>query len=1050
MGLGVGPGSFPPRAAQGAIAASLTQAGGMPLRSHLACGIFAESSRSSQRPPMSAGRPMLRGSFVALVAFVAGVATAADPWPQWRGPAGQGHAEAAHDLPVTWSETENVRWKTPLPGRGWSSPVVGGGLAWMTTAVEAPVSEEERKRRLADTGNQPLTVAGALSLRALGVDLETGKLVHDVELLTVADPQPIHALNSYASPSPVLAAGRLYCHFGDFGTACLDTQAARVVWATRELRLNHENGPGSTPVLWRDKLIVHVDGSDTQAIAALDAATGAVAWKTPRSGKLSGNPQFKKAYGTPLVLPLDGRDVVVSPAANWLYGYDPATGRELWKVAYGDLGFSIVPRPVFAHGMLFMSTSFMQPELLALRLGDGTAAPEIAWREKKAAPSMPSPLVVGEELYMVSEKGIASSLDARTGKNLWSERLGGNFSSSPLFADGRIYVGNREGKTFVLRPGASFELLATNELDGGIFATPAAVGRAIYLRTEKALYRLEQPEPRAAAPAAIAPPAGGLLTCEFAASKVFPGTVREVHVYVPAQYDGRTPACVYVNQDGIQFDAPRVFDRLIHERRMPVTIGVFVKPGYVPAVREGALERFNRSHEYDGLGPDYARFLLDELLPFVETQRTADGRPIVLSKRAADRAIGGISSGATAAFTAAWERPDAFSRVFSGIGSYVGLRGGHAYATLVRKVEPKPLRIFLEDGTNDLDIYAGDWWMANQSLARSLAFAGYEVRHAWGDGKHNGRHAAEVFPAAIEWLWSGWPEPVGTGKGSPQLQEILLPGEDWRLVGTGFSFTEGPAANARGELFFNDAGGGKTYRVTPDWKAEVWLADSRKADGQAFGPDGRLVAATAADMAILSRDAAGQATELARGWRGNDLVVTAAGAVYVTEPGWDGKSPSRIHHLPGDGTARIVDEGLKFANGICVSPDQTRLYVADSRTHWVWSFTIRADGSLADRQRFFHLHVPDTADDAGADGLEVDRDGRLWVATRMGIQVCDQMGRVTCILPTPNGRCANLCFGGPDFDHLLACCGDKVFVRRVKVRGAPSFLPPFAPPKPKP
>jgi sugar lactone lactonase YvrE/outer membrane protein assembly factor BamB/enterochelin esterase-like enzyme len=1000
---------------------------------------------------VSAGRPTFRGSLVALGALVAAVAAAADPWPQWRGPAGQGHAEAAHDLPVTWSETENVRWKAPLPGRGWSSPVVGGGLAWMTTAVEAPVTEEQRKRRLeGNTGNQPLDVAGGLSLRALGVDLETGRLVHDVELLAVADPQPIHALNSYASPSPVLADGRLFCHFGDFGTACLDTRSARVVWANRALRLNHENGPGSTPVLWRDKLIVHADGSDTQAIAALDAATGDVAWKTPRSGKLRDDPQSKKAYGTPLVLPLGGRDVVVSPAADWLYGYDPATGRELWKIPYGDLGFSIVPRPVFAHGLLFMSTSFMQPELLAVRLVDGTTVPEIAWREKKGAPTMPSPLVVGDELTMVSEKGIATCLDARTGRHLWSERLGGNFSSSPLFADGRIYVGNREGATFVLRPGKTYELLATNQLDGGIFATPAAVGRAVYLRTEKALYRLEKPEPRAAAaPPAPGIPTGEVLAFEFAASKIFPGTVREVHVSVPAQYDGRTPACVHVNQDGIQFDAPRVFDRLIHEGRMPVTIGVFVKPGRVPAARAGALDRFNRSFEYDGLGPDYARFLLEELLPAVEKLSTADGRRIVLSKHGNDRSIGGISSGAIAAFTAAWERPDAFSRVFSGIGTYVGLRGGHAYATLLRKVEPKPLRIFLEDGSNDLNIYAGDWWMANQSLERSLTFAGYEVRHAWGDGKHNGTHATEVFPEAMAWLWSGWPKPVAQGQGSPQLQEILIPGEPWRLVGEGFQFTEGPAVNARGDLFFNDVGAGRTYRVTADWKAEVWLDDSRRADGQAFAPDGRLVAASAADMAIIARDAAQQPTVLAKGWRGNDLVVTAAGVAYVTEPGWDGKAPSRIHRLAADGTATVVDEGLKFANGICLSPDQTLLYVADSRSHWVWSFTIQADGSLADKQRYFHLHVPDTADDAGADGLEVDRDGRLWVATRMGIQVCDQLGRVNCILPTPNGRCANLCFGGPDFDHLLACCGDKVFVRKVQVKAAPNFLPPVTPAKPR-
>jgi outer membrane protein assembly factor BamB len=432
----------------------------------------------------------------ACIAVATQLAAAADPWPQWRGPDGQGHAGAAHDLPVTWSERENVRWKTPLPGRGWSSPVIGGGMVWMTTAVEQPLMEAERQRRLNGNSNQPIKASGPVSLRALGVDAESGRLVHDVDLFTVAEPQPIHALNSYASPSPVLAGNRLYCHFGDFGTACLDTATARVAWTSRELRLNHENGPGSTPVLWRDRLIVHLDGSDTQSIAALDAATGKIAWQTPRSGTLRDDPQLKKAYGTPLVLPLGGRDVLVSPAADWIYGYDPATGAELWRRAYGQLGFSIVPRPVFAHGLLFMSTSFMQPELLALGLGDGTTPPEIVWREKKAVPSMPSPLVVGDELYMVSDKGIATCLDARTGRPVWAERLAGNFCSSPLCADGRIYVGSREGKTYVLRPGRQAEVLATNELDGAIFATPAAVGRAVFLRTEQALYRIEKPEPR--------------------------------------------------------------------------------------------------------------------------------------------------------------------------------------------------------------------------------------------------------------------------------------------------------------------------------------------------------------------------------------------------------------------------------------------------------------------------------------------------------------------------------------------------------------------------
>jgi outer membrane protein assembly factor BamB len=419
---------------------------------------------------------------------------AAEPdWPQWRGPAGQGHAPAARDLPVTWSETENVAWKTPLAGRGWSSPVIGGGRIWVTTAIEREASPEEKARALA--GNRmagQLEVSGSVMIRAVCLDEASGKILHDVELFAIADPQPIHKLNSFASPSPVLAGERLYCHCGDFGAACLDAATGEVLWRNRELRLNHENGPGSTPVVWQDKLIVHLDGSDVQSIAAYDTATGKLAWQTPRSGTLRDDPQLKKAYGTPLILPLEGRDVVLSPAADWLYAYDPATGRELWKMGYGVLGFSIVPRPVVAGELVLLSTSFMQPELLAVKLAGAATAPEIVWREKKGAPTMASPLVVDGLLFMVSDKGIATCLEAATGERVWTERLGGNVSSSPLFADGRIYVGNRDGETFVIRPRREFELLATNHLEGGIFATPAAVGRAIYLRTEHALYRLNK------------------------------------------------------------------------------------------------------------------------------------------------------------------------------------------------------------------------------------------------------------------------------------------------------------------------------------------------------------------------------------------------------------------------------------------------------------------------------------------------------------------------------------------------------------------------------
>ncbi len=543
-------------------------------------------------------------------------------------------------------------------------------------------------------------------------------------------------------------------------------------------------------------------------------------------------------------------------------------------------------------------------------------------------------------------------------------------------------------------------------------------------------------------------PKGEVAKYTFDQSKVFPGTVRDFWVYVPKQYDPKKPACVHVNQDGIQYNAPAAFDQLIHKKEMPVAIGVFVMHGRVKAPSDRALDRFNRSFEYDGLGDTYARFLLDELLPEVEKKSTSDGRPIRLSKDGNDRSIGGSSSGAICAFTAAWERPDAFRRVFSAIGTYVGLRGGHGYPTLVRKVEPKPIRVFLQDGKNDLNIYGGDWWMANQEMERALRFAGYEVDHAWGDGGHDNRHATQVFPDAMRWLWKDWPAPVKAGAGSPQLKQILQPGEEWKLVGDGYRFTEGPAVNAKGEVFFNDIPNGKTYKVGLDGKVSLFLDDSKRANGQAFGPDGRLYAVATGSEQILAYEG-GKPSVVAEGFRGNDLVVRHDGGFYVTEPGRDGRAPSKVWFVSPKGEKRVVDTGLRFANGVTLSPDQSLLYVADSRSHWVYSYQVRPDGSLAHKQRYYHLHVPDTADDSGADGIRVDRDGRLYVTTRMGIQVCDQAGRVNAIIPTPNGRVSNVCFGGENFDTLFATCGDRVYQRKVKVRGALPFQPPFKPAAPR-
>jgi sugar lactone lactonase YvrE/enterochelin esterase-like enzyme len=551
-----------------------------------------------------------------------------------------------------------------------------------------------------------------------------------------------------------------------------------------------------------------------------------------------------------------------------------------------------------------------------------------------------------------------------------------------------------------------------------------------------------------AAPAQDKPavPKGEVKEYTFDQSKIFPGTTRRYWIYVPKQYDGVRPACLYVNQDGVQYKAPEVFDRLIAAGEIPVLIGVFVTPGVVKAPTQDALPRFNRSFEYDGLGDAYARFLIAELLPEVERKTASDGRAIRLSKDPNDRAIAGASSGAICAFTAAWERPDAFRRVFSTIGTYVGLRGGNLYPTMIRRYEPKPLRIFLQDGSKDLNIYGGDWWMANQEMERALKFAGYEVNRVWGEGGHDGKQATQIFPDAMRWLWKDWPASVKAGAGSPNLQQILIPGEDWKLVRDGFKFTEGPAVNAEGEVYFNDIPASQTYRIGKEDKIELFIADSKRANGQAFGPDGRLYAV--ARNQVLAYDAAAKPTVIADGIAGNDLVVRHDGGLYVTHPG-GGPNVSLVWYISPKGEKKIVDKGLRFANGITLSPDQSLLYVADYLSHWVYSYQVQPDGGLAYKQKYYHLHMPDTADDSGADGIRVDRDGRLYVATHLGIQVCDQAGRVNCIIPTPNRRIANLCFGGPDFDTLYATCGDRVYKRKVRVRGANAFQPPTKPKAPQ-
>ena len=545
-------------------------------------------------------------------------------------------------------------------------------------------------------------------------------------------------------------------------------------------------------------------------------------------------------------------------------------------------------------------------------------------------------------------------------------------------------------------------------------------------------------------------PKGEVLKFTFDKSKIFPGTWREYWVYIPAQYRADRPACVYVNQDGIQWKAPTVFDNLINSKEMPVTIGVFINPGIVkPADTATALNRYNRSFEFDGLGDAYARFVLEEILPEVEKQKATDGRAIKLSKKGNDRAIGGSSSGAVCAFTAAWEKPAEFSRVFSAIGTYVGLRGADRYPILIRKYEPKPLRIFLQDGTNDLNIYAGDWWMANQTMERALTFSGYELQHAWGEGPHSGRHGTAIFPDVLRFLWKDWPKAVSTGKTKNQfISDILIPGSNWELVGQGYTFTEGTAANAAGEVFYQDIPNSKTYKVDGNGKLITLPLHSKKASGEIFGPDGKRYVVAGETKQILSYDAAGKESVVVDGIVANDLVVANNGNMYVTAP--DGSErPGKLYLIKQGGKKTEVDAGLKYPNGVTLSPDQTQLYVTESATHWVWVYQVQPDGSLVNKQRYGWLHETDVEGNAWADGVKCDRDGRVYVASRLGVQVLDQTGRVNAIIPVPSGQASNLCFGGSNFDTIYVSCGDKVYRRKLKVHGANTFDKPIKPVPPR-
>ena len=399
----------------------------------------------------------------ALISALFTASLGAQDWPQFRGPAGDGHS-AARGVPIEWSESKNVAWKTRVPGLGWSSPVVSGNRVWLTTS----------------TGDRDV------SLRALAFDVVSGSEVVNVEVFRVRNPRDINPKNSWASPTPVVDGDRVYVHFGADGTAAL-TNDGKIVW-TAKFPYESQHGAGGSPIVYGDLLILSGDGPDRAFVVALDKATGKVRWKTNRRFP------HDQAYTTPLVIRVGDRDQLISIGAFRVGSYDPLTGKEIWRANYAD-GFSNVPRPVFGHGLVYVATGFQQPSLIAVRpdgTGDVTRT-HIAWELKRGAPLTPSPILIGDELFVINDGGILSCVDAKSGNVIWQQRMNGTFSASPIYVDGRLYFSSEQGVTTVLIPGKEFRRAAINALDGAILASIAVAEGSFFIRTDTHLYKIRSP-----------------------------------------------------------------------------------------------------------------------------------------------------------------------------------------------------------------------------------------------------------------------------------------------------------------------------------------------------------------------------------------------------------------------------------------------------------------------------------------------------------------------------------------------------------------------------
>jgi outer membrane protein assembly factor BamB len=430
------------------------------------------------RLPISENRTVPRPPLIVASLLVAASVALQGQWPQFRGPDGMGTSNS-NALPLTWSEEKNVRWRSEVHGRGWSSPVILDNQVWVTTA-----SEDGQERF------------------AVALDQATGKIVHDIKVFTVPQPPEIHPFNSFASPTPVVEKGRVYVNYGSVGTAAIDTVTGTIVWQRRDLKCDHFRGPGSSPILFRNLLLMHFDGIDLQYVVALDKETGKTVWQTPRSidfkdleanGKPKGDGDFRKAFATPHIITVGGEPLLISLGGKAAYAYDPLTGKERWRVEE-RASHTASSRPVAGLGMVFYATGWENSQILAVRpdgRGDLTST-HVVWRYARGVPNKPSLLLVDDLIFMVNDTGIVTALEARTGQAVWQHRVSGMFSASPLYAAGRVYLFDEDGKTTVIQAAREFKVLAENLLDNGFMASAAAAGNALFLRTTKDVYRIEE------------------------------------------------------------------------------------------------------------------------------------------------------------------------------------------------------------------------------------------------------------------------------------------------------------------------------------------------------------------------------------------------------------------------------------------------------------------------------------------------------------------------------------------------------------------------------